>query len=409
VFREEHGRLLAGLIRRTRDFERAEEALQEAWVAALATWPRDGVPDNPAAWIAVTALHALADHGRRELRDDDRREELRRRAAAREEETLVRPGERLPDGFGDDDDALRLIFTCCHPALDHDARVALTLNALCGLRAAEIGRAFLVGEAAMAQRLVRAKRKIQQAGIPFRVPPPELWAERLPAVLAVIYLVFNEGYSATAGERMLRTDLSREALRLGRTLAELRPDEPEVQGLLALMLLQDSRREARFAAGELVRLADQDRSLWDAAQIREGLALLEAALARRCPGPYQVQAAIAACHAEARSADDTDWRQIALLYDELAARWPSPVVELNRAVARAELDGPSRALEELAALESRLAGYVYFHATRGELAERAGDRAGAHRALERALELARTAPERQLLARRLAQLEARGS
>jgi RNA polymerase sigma-70 factor (ECF subfamily) len=380
------------------DFDRAEEAVQEAFVRALETWPRDGIPDNPGAWITTTAKRRAIDRIRRE-------ENLKRKTQTLQVlADLEALGGSEDDVSGIPDDRLRLIFTCCHPALAMEARVALTLRTLGGLTTAEIARAFLVPEPTMAQRLVRAKHKIRRAGIPYRVPPPELLTERLPGVLAVLYLVFNEGYSTTSGP-LVRADLCEEAIRLARVLDRLMPDQPEVRGLLALLLLQHSRREARTdATGDLVLLEDQDRAGWDHEAIDEGLALLDDALARRRPGPYQVQAAIAALHARAPRPEDTDWPQIAALYGALARMTPSPVVELNRAVAIAIADGPERGLPLIDALGNRLADYHLFHAARADLLRRLGRRSEAAGAYRTALELAANPVERQYLRRRLAEL-----
>jgi len=397
AFREEGGRVVAALIRLTGDWDLAEEAVQEAFARALERWPRDGVPAKPAAWLTTTARnHALTRLRRSSLES----------AKLREVATLGAPEEDV-DPSGVPDDRLRLMFTCCHPALPLDGRVALTLRTLAGLTTAEIARAFLVSESAMAQRLVRTRRKIRDAGIPYRVPPAHLLPERLSGVLGVLYLLFNEGYAATAGDSPSRHDLCVEAIRLSRTLAALMPGEPEVEGLLALMLLQHSRRAARMDAdGELVTLEDQDRSSWNRPEIDEGVALLDVALRRGVAGPYQLQAAIAACHATAPTAAETDWPQIAALYGELARRVPSPVVELNRAVAVAMAEGPSAglALVDLAAESGKLAGYHLLPATRADLLRRLGRRGEAAAAYREALALAGTEADRRFLSRRLAEI-----
>jgi RNA polymerase sigma-70 factor (ECF subfamily) len=398
AFREEWGRIVATLIRTTGDWDLAEECAQDAFARALERWPRDGVPANPGAWLTTTARNRAFDRLRRVQTGETK---------VREVAVLIsaEPPPPADDDSGVTDDRLRLIFTCCHPALSVEAQVALTLRTLAGLTTAEIARAFLVPEATMAQRLVRAKRKIHDAGIPYRVPPAHLLPERTVAVLAVIYLLFNEGYASSSGADLVRVDLAAEAIRLARTLTELMPDEPEAAALLALMLLHHARRAGRVdATGALVPLEAQDRSTWDTAMITEGQAHLDRALRRERPGPYQVQAAIAACHATATRADDTDWHEIALLYTELVRMTGSPVVELNRAVAVAMADGPAAGLVLVDALSDRLDGYQYLHATRADLLRRLGRREEAVRAYARALDLGPSDTEREYLERRVTEL-----
>jgi len=400
VYRSESRRILATLIRLLGDFELAEDALHDAFTAALERWPREGVPANPRAWLVSTGRFKAVDVMRRRARFDASQAALAEPLDAGTSEAPV------SDDEGVEDDRLRLIFTCCHPALHPDARVALTLREVCGLTTEEISRAFLTAPPTLAQRIVRAKAKIRDARIPYQVPSPTDLQDRLDTVLQVIYLVFNEGYSASSGVSLTRPDLSGEAIRLGRLLSELLP-EPEVLGLLALMLLQESRRVARTSPeGDLVLLDDQDRSLWNRDQIAEGLTLVERALSSRRFGPYTLQAAIAAVHAQAPNTAATDWAQIVGLYDVLARGEPSPVVELNRAVAVAMRDGPLAGLELIDAILARgdLADYHLAHSARADLCRRLGRMAEARASYERALRLTRQGPERRFLERRLGEL-----
>jgi len=414
LYRVDSGRILATLIRLLGDFDLAEEAMHEAFAAALSLWPRSGVPDNPRPWLISTARFKAIDTLRRRARFDASQDELARyleaqsisaeRSSKNEEDSLEY--DRL------EDDRLRLIFTCCHPSLAPEARVALTLREVCGLTTEEIAKAFLTTPRTLAQRIVRAKAKIRETPIPYEVPTPQELPERLGAVLQVIYLVFNEGYSAAAGAEVTRAELTGEAIRLGRLLAEVRPEPegvfPEIMGLLALMLLQESRHAARTSpTGELILLENQDRALWNREQIAEGVALLEKALKSRRFGAYTLQAAIAAVHAEAESVAATDWRQIVALYDQLVRIQPSPVVQLNRAVAVAMRDGPEAGLAHIDAVleHGELANYYLAHSARADMYRRLGRTAEARASYEKALALTQQEPERQFLQERIRQLE----
>jgi RNA polymerase sigma-70 factor (ECF subfamily) len=402
VFREESGRVVAHLVRRFGDISLAEEAVQDAFVRASERWPVDGVPPNPGGWITTTARNRALDIVRRES-TRTQRYTAAFHATHPHHDMGIDDIEAFDSGAAISDDRLRLIFTCCHPALAPETRVALTLRLLGGLQTGEIAKAFLVPEPTMAQRLVRAKRKIQAANIPYRVPEGADLPERLAAVLAVLYLVFNEGYFASSGDSLLRRDLTDEAVRLARLLVVLMPDEPEAVGLLALMLLAEARREARVdPAGDLVLLADQDRTLWDTELIRDGHALVRGCLRRNRPGPYQIQAAIAAVHTDAPDAASTDWDQIVALYDQLVSVAPTPVVLLNRAVAIAERDGHEAGLAELDRVDAgTLDGYAPYHAARAELLVRANRAAEARGAYQRAVELSDEQAQRRHLLRRL--------
>src|SRR2546421_1111398 len=389
VFRKEAGRVTAALVRALGDFDLAEELVQEALLEAVEHWPKEGIPDKPGAWLLTTARRKAVD-------------QFRRQARFREKLALLE-GASMRDDTAEGDDRLRLIFTCCHPALSREAQVALTLRAVAGLTTMEIARAFITSEATIAQRIVRAKRKIVDANIPYRMPAERDMGERLAEVLAVLYLMFNEGYLATAGDRATRRDLAEDAAWLAGLMVRLMPQEPEALGLLALMRLHLARADSRFdASGGLMLLQDQDRGRWDRERIASGISLLQRAAKWRRPGPYQLQAAIAACHAEARSWEETDWRQIILLYDALMALTPSPVARLNRAIARRYLDGAQGALEDVEALAAPLDNYYLFHATRAELLRDLGHDSDARLALIRALSLTENPARRALLEKRLA-------
>jgi len=405
LYRSESGRVLAALVRLLGDLDLAEESMHEAFAAALESWPKTGIPEKPRPWLISTARFKAIDRMRQRARFDGSQKDLIAHMEARINEAPL-------DQEGIDDDRLRLIFTCCHPALALEAQVALTLREICGLTTEEIARAFLVTPATLAQRIVRAKAKIRETPIAYEVPSPEELPERLDAVLQVIYLVFNEGYSAAAGAEVTRAELTQEAIRLGRLLTELRPEpqiqEPEILGLLALMLLQESRRAARTSpTGEMILLEIQDRSLWNREQIAEGVALVEKAMNSHRFGPYTLQAAIAAVHAEAASASATDWRQIVALYNQLLRIQPSPVIYLNRAVAIAMCDGPETGLTHIDALleHGELANYYLAHAARADMCRRLGRTAEARASYERALALTQQEPERQFLQQRIRQLK----
>ncbi len=408
LYRVDSGRILATLIRLLGDFDLAEEAMHEAFAAALSLWPRSGVPGNPRPWLISTARFKAIDTLRRRARFDASQDELVRYLEA--QWGSAARSTNAEDSLEDDrleDDRLRLIFTCCHPSLAPEARVALTLREVCGLTTEEIAKAFLIAPSTLAQRIVRAKAKIRETPIPYEVPTPPELPERLGAVLQVVYLVFNEGYSAAAGAQVTRAELTGEAIRLGRLLTELQP-EPEVIGLLSLMLLQESRHAARTSpSGELILLENQDRSLWNREQIAEGVALLQKALKSRRFGSYTLQAAIAAVHAEAESVAVTDWGQIVALYDQLVRIQPSPVVQLNRAVAIAMRDGPEAGLTEIEAVleQGELANYYLAHSARADMYRRLGRTAEARSSYEKALALTQQEPERQFLQERIRQLK----
>jgi RNA polymerase sigma-70 factor, ECF subfamily len=403
LYRQEWRRVLATTLRLTGDFDLSEEAVQDAFLVALQRWPGEGTPANPFAWLVSTARNRVVDQLRRRTRFQEKQSEI-------EQLAVLEAGEVDLSDAAMVDDQLRLIFTCCHPALAVDGQVALTLRTVCGLTTEEIARGFLVPAAAMAQRLVRVKRKIRDARLPFAMPARDRLAERLDGVMLVVYLVFTEGYAATSGKIWIRRQLCEEAIRLGRLLCELIPQNAELRALLALMLLHDSRRMARASSEEeIITLEEQDRGLWDQKQIAEGVPLLESALRAGASGEYALQAAIAALHARAQRAEDTDWAQIARLYDALFWKRPSPVVELNRAAAVAMADGPSKGLELIAALEAKgeLAGYHLLPAARADLLRREGRWTEAAEAYGRALELVTNDPERRFLERRLAEMELR--
>ncbi|HET6975934.1 MAG TPA: RNA polymerase sigma factor [Pyrinomonadaceae bacterium] len=405
VFREEYGRIIATLIRISGSFDLAEEALQEAFIAAVSKWEREGPPNNPGAWLTTVAHRKLLDALRRERTRTDKESELTYEASRLRQ--FVEP-ELFEDNVEYSDDRLRLIFTCCHPSLTREAQVALTLRTLGGLTTTEIAHAFLVPETTLAQRLVRAKQKIRLAGIPYEIPSLERIADRLAAVEAVIYLIFNEGYAASTGQNLIRNDLCAEAIRLGRVLCELLPDEPENLGLLALMLLQNSRREARVnKQGELVTLEEQDRSLWNASEIDEGVNLIQKALRLHRVGNYQLQAAIAAIHAEAKSADKTDWRQIVALYEELMRLTSSPIVALNHAAAVAMSEGFEKglALIESIGADSALQNYYLFHASRADLLRRLHRHDEALVAYATALSLTTNEVEQNYIRRRIEEIQ----
>jgi len=405
LYRLESGRVLATLVRLLGDLDLAEEAMHEAFAAALESWPQTGIPDKPRPWLISTARFKAIDNMRRRARFDGAQRDLIAHMESRTNDAPLEEEEI-------EDDRLRLIFTCCHPALPPEGQVALTLREICGLTTEEIARAFLVTPATLAQRIVRAKAKIRETQIPYEVPGPEELPERLDAVLQVVYLVFNEGYSAAAGTEVTRAELTGEAIRLGRLLIELQPEseggDPEIMGLLALMLLQESRRAARTSpSGELILLENQDRALWNREQIAEGVALVEKALSSRRFGAYTLQAAIAAVHAEAESAAATDWRQIVALYNQLLRIQPSPVVQLNRAVAIAMRDGPEAGLTQIDAVldQGELANYYLAHSARADMYRRLGRTAEARSSYEKALSLTQQEPERQFLQERIRQLK----